>query len=307
MKKVSLIILLAFVCLAQLLAKDYPYLVYGEDGIYTYNIEDKKFCLKEFFKYKEKQRPYYRYFSDKDSVVMYDSEFDNYHCMFYRLNRQTHEFEEIYKIDRYNPYKECLVSVKDFIYMVERNLTKDTDSYWLTKRSFGSPDVIEKIELEIPDTEHYKKTGVKDEVVDECFLFKEHLIVPRFRWSNEYCILAKKTGRCLLFGKGEILFNRNSKSIFILENERELYSINMDDSGCAKKRVNTFVSEKEIILDITDYGDFCILKTGVWKTNFEPFTRIIFDHKRKLVTTEYYCSKMGDVLVNEGKMNKLKN
>ena len=145
MKKVSLIILLAFVCLAQLLAKDYPYLVYGEDGIYTYNIEDREFCLKEFFKYKERQRPYYRYFSDKDSVVMYDSEFDNYYCMFYRLNRQSHEFEEIYKIGRYNPYKECLVSVKDFIYMVERNLTKDTDSYWLTKRSFCSPDVIEKL------------------------------------------------------------------------------------------------------------------------------------------------------------------
>ena len=61
------------------------------------------------------------------------------------------------------------------------------------------------------------------------------------------------------------MFNRNSKSIFVLENERELYSINMDDSGFAKKRVNTFVSEKEIILDITDYGDFCILKTEVRK------------------------------------------
>ncbi len=293
MKRAVFILLLMLFFLAFLPAKDYSYVVYWEDGIYTFSIENKKFILSDCFKYKIKQRPWYRYFSSDDSVVMYDSMYKDYYCMFYRLNRQTQNFEEMYKIDRYNPYKECIVSVKDFIYMIERNLTKDTDSYSLTKRSFGSPDVIEKVDLEIP----YKG------IVYDAFFFNDYLVIPR---DNKYCILSKKTGKCLYSGKGKILFNRNSQSIFILENERNLYSVNLDESGFSKKLIKTFITGKQIILDIIDYDDFCILTAGEWKTNYNLVSRFIFDHKRKLVSTTYYCTKKDGELVKERKMNNIK-
>lgn len=262
-------------------------------------MEDKQFSLKNRLKYKEKQPPYCQYFCDGGSVVMYDS----LSGLFCRLNAQSREFEEIYKIGRHNPHTVCVVSADGFIYMIERDSTGIADSYSLTKRAFDSPGVVGKIDLEIPDTAHYRKTGFKDEIGD-AFFFGEYVIIPHFRWSEEYCILSKETGKCLFSGSGKIVSGKNSRSVFILENGRELYSMSLDGTGFSKKRLGTFLTDKQTILDIIDYGDFCILEAGEWKTNFEPFSRIVFGHKRRLVRTTYYCIKKGDALVDGQKMNE---
>ena len=80
--------------------------------------------------------------------------------------------------------------------------------------------------------------------------------------------------------------------------------MNLDGTGFSKKRLGTFLTDKQTILDIVDYGDFCILEAGEWKANFEPFSRIVFGHKRRLVRTTYYCIKKGDALVDGQKMNE---
>lgn len=279
-------------------SQEYSYKVYTETGINEILIKNGSYKEKSILKYQEKLPPYMHVFSEGDRIIAYDkiTASNEDKTILYELDINKKQFKELYRVELYNPEIKTMVSVKDYIFCIEYDPSEN--KYFLTKRNFSSPEIIEKIILEI------QKEKTPQTSINNAFFYNEYLIINYSDYGNKtFYIVSTNNGKEIYSGNGKLLLINGPAPLCSIENKKELYKFNISDNKIEKQKIKISISDKEEIYSIKYCGEFCLLYIQEWKkTDF--FTSIVFGVTKQPVYTEYICTLKENEIVDRKKLKK---
>ena len=296
-KKMALAASLMFLVLSSH-AQENIYRGYGEKGVYDFKVSPKGFELKNEYKFKEKQGPYVQFYTDEDLVITYNTIDDQYNNIVCKFDYSSREFKELYRIKKDRKYPQHPVSIKDYLYLIERDI--DTDKYYLTKRSFDSPEVLETTPLNFK----FNKEG--SFCLTDGFFYKDYLVAnfsSDADRSHCFIVMSKSSGQQLVLDSGNLHYQSKPDFLYIIENSQKIFQVELEGKKYEKKEIKTFLPKGQSIGSFLHEKDFCVFETYYYKHNFFTQFTCLAGVRH---STWHYCYLKENELVSVKKIKGLK-